>query len=239
MDGVDLSGLFPDGGVFVQAFWFDAEPAPLLPAEQLHVERAVAQRRREFAAGRDCARRCFALAGLSTDLPLLPDRDRAPVWPSGWTGAITHTLVDGRLFAAAVLANTSRCLAVGIDAEPGLPVSPDIASTVLTAIEAERLTRRAAGDADSMGVLTRAVFSAKETLYKAQPTASRRMAGFDEVDIDFQDGLPEQDRPPHAFRYTRWDGFRGTGYVFRPAGLLITGLQITPVPPPPTSVDPW
>lgn len=238
MSDVELSDLFSDDAVIVRAAWFDSEPAPLLRDELRCVERAVPQRRREFAAGRDCARRCFAHAGAPLDEPLLPDTDRAPIWPVGWHGSITHTLLNGRLFAAAAIANTGRLWAVGIDAEPNLPVGPDVAASVLTTDEAAHLARLGEREDKRTGEWVRAIFSAKEALYKAQPAHSRRMIGFDEVEIEFPEGLPGKDQIPLPFRYRRRDGLVGIGRVFCPAGLLITGVLI-PIPEAKSEANPW
>ncbi|GAB3946415.1 hypothetical protein GCM10027614_39920 [Micromonospora vulcania] len=63
----------------------------LLAAEQACLgERAVESRRRDFTAGRVCARRAMADLGLpASAVPAAADR--APVWPAGVVGAITHT----------------------------------------------------------------------------------------------------------------------------------------------------
>jgi len=238
MPDVDLSDLFPGDAVIVRAAWFDSEPAPLLPDELRCVERAVPQRRHEFAAGRDCARRAFAQAGAPLEAALLPGTDRAPIWPIGWLGSITHTRRNGRLFAAAVIANSERLAAVGIDAEPFLPAGADVAESVLTPAETTHLARLNERGYKHTGEWVRAIFSAKEALYKAQPAHTRHTVGFDEVEIEFPEGLPERDQSPFPFRYRRWDGLAGVGRVFCPAGLLITGVQI-PLPEVISPVNPW
>ncbi|GAA2642658.1 4'-phosphopantetheinyl transferase [Dactylosporangium fulvum] len=85
----------------------------LLPAEAAGLSaRAVESRRREFTAGRVCARR--ALRRLGIDGHSLPASDsRAPIWPPGTTGSITHTAG----YCAAAVARDPDVRAVGIDAE--------------------------------------------------------------------------------------------------------------------------
>src|SRR5690349_17676802 len=64
------------------AEWLDAGEAAL-------VARGADKRRREFAGGRACARR--ALAALDApSAALLVAAERAPAWPAGWVGSITH-----------------------------------------------------------------------------------------------------------------------------------------------------
>lgn len=55
---------------------------PLPPREAAALGRAVAVRRREFAAGRTCARRALAALGRPVD-DLLRDADGLPAWPDG------------------------------------------------------------------------------------------------------------------------------------------------------------
>ena len=61
----------------------------LFPEEEALVAGAVTKRREEFAAGRNAAR--AALAGLGPPpCPLLRAGRRAPAWPQGIVGSITH-----------------------------------------------------------------------------------------------------------------------------------------------------
>lgn len=122
---------------------------------------AVLKRKVEFAAGRYCARhalRGLGYAGLET-LPI--GQHRAPVWPDGFVGSISHG--DGH--ALAVAAASRDWGGIGIDIERCLdhdaaqPLVPYLMSTAEQAI----------GAATGMSVerwLT-LVFSAKESLFKA------------------------------------------------------------------------
>src|ERR1700761_3617241 len=67
----------------------DAPDVTLFPDEEALLGRAVEKRRREFAAGRGCARRALAALGLPP-APLLPGEGGAPRWPDGVVGSITH-----------------------------------------------------------------------------------------------------------------------------------------------------
>ena len=73
------------------------EPDPLLPAERAALGQVVDGRRRDFAAGRHCARRALARLVGSPE-PILSGPDREPVWPQGIVGSITHC--DGYRAAA-------------------------------------------------------------------------------------------------------------------------------------------
>ncbi|EWM66090.1 MULTISPECIES: 4'-phosphopantetheinyl transferase family protein [Micromonospora] len=129
----------------------------LLPAERAALgERAVLHRRRDFTAGRVCARRALATLGL-TGTPVPAGADRAPVWPPGVVGAITHT----RDYCAAAAARAADVRAVGIDAERHRPLSPGVRRKVCRPDEEADLARLPAG----MPWPT-VLFSAKETVYK-------------------------------------------------------------------------
>ncbi|MET7877987.1 4'-phosphopantetheinyl transferase family protein [Micromonospora profundi] len=129
----------------------------LLAAEQECLgERAVQARRRDFTAGRVCARR--ALTGLGLPAAAVPAAaDRAPVWPAGVVGSITHT--SGYCAAAAARATDLR--SVGMDAERHREINAGVRRLVLLPEEEENCARLPAGT--SWPVV---YFSAKETVYK-------------------------------------------------------------------------
>ncbi|MEU7798294.1 4'-phosphopantetheinyl transferase superfamily protein [Micromonospora arborensis] len=129
----------------------------LLPAEQACLsERAVPTRRRDFAAGRACARRALTDLGLPpTAVPAAADR--APVWPAGVVGAITHTIG----YCAAAAAHTTDVRSVGIDAEQHREVNPGVHRLVLLPEEEANCARLPSGTHWPV-----VLFSAKETVYK-------------------------------------------------------------------------
>lgn len=115
------------------------------------------KRRREFAAGRHCARR--ALAHLGHEAVALPiGHDRAPVWPPGVIGSITHT----GDFAIAAVAWKSDLRSLGIDMESADPLEPDLLELVCR--EDERAALASCGMDPQLGA--KLVFSAKESVYK-------------------------------------------------------------------------
>src|SRR5688500_10573337 len=68
----------------------DALPDPLFPEEEKAVAGALERRRREFALGRMHARRALGSLGYP-DVCIGVRHDRAPLWPAGIVGSITHT----------------------------------------------------------------------------------------------------------------------------------------------------
>jgi enterobactin synthetase component D len=123
---------------------------------------AVRKRRLEYLAGRWCAREALRVGHAHLAVhPLPPGADRAPAWPGGVVGSITHT----QGFVSAAVASAAEFRGVGIDSE-----------RVFTANAALRLAGRFArpgelaalgrGGAYDEGTLAALVFSAKESLYK-------------------------------------------------------------------------
>ena len=104
---VTFPSLFPEW-VQTCAVEFDPDAAHEPPA---HLRRAVSRRVAEFHAGRFCA--ATALRALEVDGAVATGADRAPIWPAGVVGSITHT----NRFAAAAVALDTRARAIGLDTE--------------------------------------------------------------------------------------------------------------------------
>jgi len=140
-------------------------PDGLLDGESIP---GIDKRQREFAAGRRAARMAMARIGLPpAAIPMGPDR--APVWPAGLAGSITHSA------SACLAAVTARPLLIGLDLEPDMPLAPELWDSVLRPEEAAQLN----GDARQ----AMAVFSAKEAAYKAQFPRSRAILDFQAMEV--------------------------------------------------------
>ncbi|MFY1626539.1 4'-phosphopantetheinyl transferase family protein [Micromonospora sp. WMMD723] len=154
----------------------------LLPEERAGLgERAVERRRRDFTAGRVCARRAMTALGLpATPVPTAPSR--APVWPAGLIGTITHT----RDYCAAAVARSSDLRAVGMDAERQRDLDPGVHRMILHPEEKDRLARLPGGVSWPI-----VVFSAKETVYKVwHPVVGSWLDFLDAtVDLDPDSGV--------------------------------------------------
>lgn len=143
------------------------------PEELAAIPGAVDRRRREFAAGRTAAR--LALRELGAPAMAVPmGADRAPIWPPGLLGSITHA---GTACLAAVAWEGEMRL-VGLDLEEDSPLDTDLLPTVCTPAERAWL----AGQMDP-GHWAKLIFSAKECAYKAQYRISRTLFGFDTLHI--------------------------------------------------------
>ena len=108
-------------------------------------------------------------------------QDRAPVWPAGVLGAITHTGDNNQSgYCGVVVGQSDKILALGIDVEQAKPLDRPLWFHVLTATERVCLE---AVDPASVGMAAKTIFSAKECFYKAQFFLSRRFLGFLDVEI--------------------------------------------------------
>lgn len=136
---------------------------------------AIPARRREFAAGRHAAR--AAMNGLRVPQQAVPvGHDRAPQWPAGLVGSISHDASS----CVAVLAHQARFRALGIDVEPDAPLSEDLWPEICLPSEMQVLR---AAPAAHQAVLARRIFCAKEAIYKAQYPITRTLFGFDVLEI--------------------------------------------------------
>ena len=149
-------GLFPSA-VAVAEMREAGDLAALLPAEAAHLGRAVPSRGREFAAGRQCARRALQEFGID-QFPVRVAADRQPIWPDSMVGSITHT----RGFCAAVVAQRKLVLGLGIDSEVVAEVGAGLASRICVPAELEWLGRLPAAQRTAATVM---IFAAKEAFY--------------------------------------------------------------------------
>lgn len=167
-----LRSLFPPG-VATAVVPIGGTNAPLWREEAAAMSGAVPARVAEFVAGRTAARRALADLGLPP-VPLPMGPDRAPHWPTGISGSITHA-------AGYAMAVARRGAPLGVDLEQDAPIPPDLWPTLCRAEELERLGREP-------GHLVRQIFAAKEAVFKAQDTGRRAMFGFDVVSVTLVTG---------------------------------------------------
>ena len=153
-------------------------PAPLHPSEEPGVANAVPHRRTEYAAVRECARTALRRLGMA-DAAVPAGPDRAPVWPTGIVGSMTH--VDG--YRAAAVGRAECWVGIGIDAEVHAPLPPGVETLVMSPDERAALART-----DPALCPDRVLFSAKESVYKVWYPVTRSWLGFEDVDVRLDDG---------------------------------------------------
>ena len=154
----------------------DPPDARLFPQEVAIVERASDKRRREFTAGRECARIALGKLGV-VPVPILIGVRGAPQWPPGIVGSITHC--DG--YRAAAAAYASDVAAIGMDAEPDDPLPRGVLDVISLSAERARLAALA-GERPAV-CWDRLLFSAKESVYKAWFPLTGRWLGFEDADV--------------------------------------------------------
>ncbi|HEY4181390.1 MAG TPA: 4'-phosphopantetheinyl transferase superfamily protein [Kofleriaceae bacterium] len=175
MDRVTATGLglVLPGDVIVIEARGDVAPDPLFPEETAAVANAVERRRVEFARGRSCARRALVELGVEPVAILMGD-DRAPIWPPGVVGTISHCAK----YACAAVGHASTYAGIGIDAEILQPLEAGVAKLVVSVDEARALAALP-GDVPWPCV----AFSAKEAFYKAQYPWTHTFLDFDDVAV--------------------------------------------------------
>ena len=131
--------------------------------------RGVPKRQAEYLAGRLCAREALMRLTGTAAVPASGE-DRAPQWPTGTLGSITHS--SG--WAAAIVTNSKEWSGLGLDIEQIMPVSraERLLTEILTPAEQLRLASLPTEQRAQRISLT---FSLKESLFKAlYPLVLRR-----------------------------------------------------------------
>ena len=213
-----IETLFPEGVVAMraaEAMW----SGRLDPAEEAGVAGWAEKRRREFTAGRVCARRALEKLGIE-GFALLREPDRTPRWPEGVVGSISHC---GDYCGVAV-ARREHAIALGFDAEREGALELRTLERVCTEAERERLESLPPESEIDWGTLH---FCAKESVYKSYYPLARTVLGFHDVELEidpdagaFHATLIRDDAPAAAGRRE----FRGR--FARDAGYLLTAVHI-------------
>lgn len=172
-------GLFPTGVAFVEAsaeMW----ETPAASEEEQALGHAVDKRRREFRAGRHCAREALRRIGIpAAVIPV--GFERRPIWPSGVVGSIAHT----RGYCAAAVTASAAVAGIGFDAERRGAVGSSLAPEICTARELRRLARLDARDGLTIA------FAAKESLHKCVNPATGVELDFHEAEVDLDPARSE------------------------------------------------
>jgi 4'-phosphopantetheinyl transferase EntD len=168
-----LQRLFPEEVLTEELPWPFPDLA-LHDAELRSISGAFEKRRREFAAGRVCARRALERLGIR-EYPLLADAEGIPLWPSGVTGSISHA-PD---FCGTVVARKNAWRSVGFDVEQIARVHPSLWPRLFTPGERSWLEQRERDRNEMAAVL----FSAKEAFFKCWYPVTRLRVDFHDVEV--------------------------------------------------------
>ncbi|MCZ4351258.1 4'-phosphopantetheinyl transferase superfamily protein [Roseovarius aestuarii] len=167
----------------------ETHPAPW-PTEAGAIPRAGPKRQAEFAAGRAAIRRAMQAMGHA---PKAVDvgPDRAPIWPNGMIGSLSHC---DRLCIAA-LGHSDRLRSIGVDVEEDIALSHDLIPEICSLAERAWLSSQPEGQ---RGQLAKLIFCAKECAYKCQYPVSQTLFDFDTLEI-----TPDLDTGQFEATFTR------------------------------------
>jgi 4'-phosphopantetheinyl transferase EntD len=189
------------------------------PSEGIAVERAVPKRVAEYHAGRAAARAAMVALGLPPrPIPMGPDR--APIWPDGLSGSISHTSQA----CVAAIGLRDAWAGIGVDLEDATALDPLLIGEICTVTEQKWLGHQ---PGDERGLMAKLIFSAKEAAYKAQYPTSGILFGFEvlEVSVDRADSRFEVQFLQAQGAFSQ--GTVLTGSYVHAAGLLVTGVVIS------------
>lgn len=214
-----LSNIVPPY-VATVAVWSNSPVPLLLEEEAAQILTATESRKREFSAGRWCAREALKKLGYSPT-PILRGARHEPIWPYGIVGSITHC----ERYITAAVAKTSDCRTIGIDAEVYEELPCGVLESIAVEEEVHWLMTAPAGVHWS-----RIIFSAKEALFKAWYPLT-------ETWLDFKDALIRFEPSESTFiAQIRGDkeGLSDLGlpelkgrFLIR-SGVLVTSLVVSP-----------
>lgn len=178
----ELQRLFPGAVVVEVATSTDEDESRLHPAELALTGAMIPARRREFAAGRNAARRALARLGFhDATLPRRPSSHDV-LWPEGSAGSISHT----RGLRAVACARTADLRSVGFDVEQAGPLGEEIIDAIC---RPEELVALAHEPAPFPSDWPRLVFAMKEAAYKALYPVTRRVLTFHDVRVEVNEPL--------------------------------------------------
>lgn len=195
---IDPRQVAPDVGLFAE--------------EAIAIEKAVLTRRQQFTAGRKLARQAWQRLGVAP-VALLSDAQRVPIWPRGIVGTITHTHV----WCAAAVARQADIAGLGADVELASPL--ELALWERICRPEERAFLHALPE-PLPGLLAKAVFSAKESIYKALYPSVRVFLDFQGMHIALEPGPSEGCWTWQATLQVAW-GSLSRGQRFAPGKLVI------------------
>jgi enterobactin synthetase component D len=191
---------------------------PLSPETQSRLPQALRyatqKRQREFLAGRWCAEEALQCLGAgSTHVAMA--KDRAPIWPDGVVGSITHT-AD---FAAAAVAWAADIAGLGIDSEQ--IIDPAAAGDVADICMVDEATLFTPAHGRSFCEFCTFVFSAKEAVFKCLFPLTRKFLEFSDVRITSLDWNRKY------FTWTTVSEYIGAGQLCHAEGFVHTSVELS------------
>ncbi|MEL7449630.1 MAG: 4'-phosphopantetheinyl transferase superfamily protein [Pseudomonadota bacterium] len=147
---------------------------PLGPDEEQFIATAGDKRKRDFRAGRHCAKAALGALGGPADAVIGVGERRQPLWPPGYCGSISHT----RGHCVAVAGRGEDYRAMGIDIEQATPLKEDVLHMICTPTE-----RKALSGVEKPLSWAKVIFSIKEAIYKAHYPLCGVFFGFQDAEV--------------------------------------------------------
>jgi enterobactin synthetase component D len=198
--------------------FYDAFALPLSPETRSSLPRtlrhATQKRQREFLAGRWCAEGALQRLGAGSTHVAMAE-DRAPIWPDGVVGSITHT----GDFAAAAVAWAADIAAVGIDSEE--IIDPATARDIADTCMVDETTLFSVAHGRSFCEFCTFVFSAKEAVFKCLFPLTRKLLEFSDVRITSLDWNRKY------FAWTTVSAHVGIGRLSHANGIMHTAVELS------------
>jgi enterobactin synthetase component D len=190
---------------------------PLSPESRSRLPRALRhatqKRQREFLAGRRCAEEAVQCLGAGSTHVAMAE-DRAPIWPDGVVGSITHT----GDFAAAAVAWAANIAALGIDSEQ--IIDPATARDIADICMVDETTLFRVAHGRSFCEFCTFVFSAKEAVFKCLFPITRKLLEFSDVRITSFDWNRK------CFAWTTISENVGMGRLSHANGIMHTSVEL-------------
>ena len=195
----------------------DDHMATLNPVEAKAVFNASESRKREFSSGRRVAHQ--ALKAFKIEKAEIPRNQRMPVWPQGIVGSISHS----DTLAVAIVGSNQIYGGLGIDVIPLAAVSSNVATRVLVETELRWLAEVKSGEWRT------ALYSAKESVYKAVNPTIGEFLRFEDVEIDVATSTLEFTAKTSRILASSQAIDSGRGYFRRVEGHWITVFSFGPL----------
>lgn len=141
-----------------------------------YLDKAVARRRAEYLASRYAARIALDVLGVA-NFVLANDADRAPLWPKGVVGSLTHTAAR----AVIITAPADIDYQIGVDAEALIEPAKalELCSMIVSESEVDYFTQSGIG----LPLGLTLAFSLKESLFKALYPELRQFIDFHAAEV--------------------------------------------------------
>ncbi len=170
-----MTGFFPENTAYALCR-ISQSKHNLHSDEENYISKASEKRRREFVAGRQCAKLACNLLGSPTE-KILRNPDRSPIWPENIVGSISHS----NHVSGAIVSYNQYYAGLGLDIEKNHPLKDSVIE-YFTNPEEYRYIKKSGYD--YLGPL---FFSAKESVYKCISQALNIKLNFSDISINIDD----------------------------------------------------